>query len=183
MPEIYVLSGVQAAGKSTVADVLARRFERGVHVGGDAIRAMVVSGRSDMSPDPPEESLHQLMLRYRASIAVAQVYFDAGFDVVIEDVIIGEMLIAFLAAVPWPRIRLVMLCATPAEITRREELRAKDGYGGVWSVAALYRIFDEETPRLGLWLDSTGMTPDETTDAILAAGDATLVDVRAARKA
>jgi len=31
---IWLVVGVQAAGKSTVADLLARQFERGVHVRG-----------------------------------------------------------------------------------------------------------------------------------------------------
>ena len=48
---LFVISGVSAAGKSTVARLLAGRFERGVCVPGDAIREMMVSGRADMRPD------------------------------------------------------------------------------------------------------------------------------------
>ena len=47
---LFVISGVSAAGKSTVARLLAGRFERGVCVPGDAVHAMVVSGRLDMRP-------------------------------------------------------------------------------------------------------------------------------------
>ena len=32
---LYVVTGVMAAGESTVAEALARRFERAVHVRGD----------------------------------------------------------------------------------------------------------------------------------------------------
>lgn len=39
---LFVISGVSAAGKSTVARLLAERFARGVCVHGDEIRAMVV---------------------------------------------------------------------------------------------------------------------------------------------
>lgn len=60
---LFVISGVSAAGKSTVARLLAERFERSVCVPGDAIREMVVSGRADMSPDPGPEALGQLTLR------------------------------------------------------------------------------------------------------------------------
>ena len=61
---LFVISGVSAAGKSTVARLLAERFERGVCVPGDAIRAMIASGRIDMRPDAGKEALRQLTLRY-----------------------------------------------------------------------------------------------------------------------
>jgi cytidylate kinase len=61
---LFVISGVSAAGKSTVARLLAGRFARGVCVHGDEIRAMVVSGRADMRPDAGREALRQLTLRY-----------------------------------------------------------------------------------------------------------------------
>ena len=35
---VWLVTGVQAAGKSTVADLLARQFDRGVHVRGGAIQ-------------------------------------------------------------------------------------------------------------------------------------------------
>ena len=41
-----------AAGKSTVARLLASRFERGVHLEGDFFRRSVVSGRAEMTPEP-----------------------------------------------------------------------------------------------------------------------------------
>ena len=94
--KIFVLSGLQAAGKTTVAGLVARRFPRGVHVAGDGIRAMVVSGRVDMTPDNPAGAAEQLRCRYAASIAVARVYHDAGFAVVLEDVILGTMALSFL---------------------------------------------------------------------------------------
>jgi chloramphenicol 3-O-phosphotransferase len=173
---VLVVSGAQAVGKSTVANLLASRFPRGVHVAGDSIRAMVVSGRVDMAPDAPAEARRQLLLRYRASIAVAKLYHDEGFDVVIEDVIIGEMLEQFLALLPWPEVHLVVLNPTADEIARREHLRGKNAYGTNWTVAALIRIVEEETPRLGRWIDSTRQLPEQTVDAILA--DLTLSVVR-----
>ena len=106
---VFVISGLQAAGKTTVAGLLARRAERGVHVAGDSIRTMVVAGRVDMTPDSPAGAAEQLLARYEASIAVARVYHNAGFSVVIEDVILGEMALRFLELVPWPEINFVML--------------------------------------------------------------------------
>ena len=179
MSEVFVVSGVQAVGKSTVAAGLAKRYARGVHVAGDGIRAMVVSGRVDMSQDADAEATRQLVLRYQGSIAVARLYHEADFDVVIEDVIIGPMLDEFLSLLPWPRVHVVVLDPDPQEVARREQARAKNAYGKSWSIEALHRILREQTPRRGLWLDSSRLTPDETVDAILADPEASLVDVPA----
>jgi shikimate kinase len=97
---LFVISGVSAAGKSTVARLLAERFQHGVCVLGDAIRAMMVSGRVDMRPDAGAEALRQLALRYSGTLAGADVFLGAGFGVVVEDVIIGPILGTFSA---WSR--------------------------------------------------------------------------------
>jgi dephospho-CoA kinase len=41
---MVAVTGIPAAGKSTVADRLARHHSRGVHVRGDVFRRMVVAG-------------------------------------------------------------------------------------------------------------------------------------------
>lgn len=52
---VVLVTGIQAAGKSTVAQLLAERFERSVHVRGDLFRRMVVGGRVDMTPAASDE--------------------------------------------------------------------------------------------------------------------------------
>ena len=39
-----------------------------------------------------------------------------------------------------------------------------------WTVALLDRALRQQTPRLGLWLDTTDQTPEETVDEILDRG-------------
>ena len=56
-----------------------------------------------------EAELAQLLLRYRGALAVAAVYLEAGFDAIVEDVIIGPVLSEFLALVPVPELHLVFL--------------------------------------------------------------------------
>ena len=41
-----MITGAMAAGKSTVADLLAIRLPKSVHIHGDVFRRMVVSGRA-----------------------------------------------------------------------------------------------------------------------------------------
>ena len=43
---IFLITGLMASGKSTVAQVLAERLPRSVHLRGDAFRRMIVNGQS-----------------------------------------------------------------------------------------------------------------------------------------
>ncbi len=175
---LFVISGVSAAGKSTVARLLAARLHRGVCVPGDVIRAMVASGGTEMSPDAGNEAIRQLLLRYQGALAVAEVYLRGGFDVVVEDVIIGPALRDFLALVPVPELHLVFLDPDASAILQRDAGRPKTAYGTRWSVDGLRAVLREETDRVGLWLDSTGLTAGQTVDRILADLSASLVRVR-----
>src|SRR5436189_6301669 len=74
-----------AAGKSTVARLLASRWERGVHVEGDVFRRFVVSGRAEMTEAAAPEALAQLRLRYHLAVHTAQAYARAGFNVGVQD--------------------------------------------------------------------------------------------------
>ena len=47
-PHIIMITGIMAAGKSTVAQQLAERLPKSVHLRGDVFRRMIVSGRAEM---------------------------------------------------------------------------------------------------------------------------------------
>lgn len=173
---LFVISGVSASGKSTVARLLAEQFERGVCVPGDTIRAMIASGRVDVRPDSGPEALRQLTLRYAGALRVADVFLHGGFDVVVEDVIIGPILRDFLGLVPVPEFHLVFLDPDAAAIERRERERDRMAYGpGRWSVGGLQAVLREETDRIGLWLDTTRQGAEQTVEAILTDLDASRV--------
>ncbi|PWU53070.1 hypothetical protein DLJ46_01905 [Micromonospora globispora] len=103
-PAVVLISGIMAAGKSTVAELLARRLPRAVHLRGDLFRRMVVTGRADVTAQPCAEAWRQLQSRYDLAALVADL--DAEF-------------------------------------------RA-------------------DTPRIGLWLDTSAQSPAQTVDEILA---------------
>jgi predicted kinase len=172
---LFVISGISAAGKSTVARLLAARFPRGACVPGDTIRAMIVSGRHDMTPGASAEALAQLRLRYAGALAVAATFLDAGYDVVVEDVIVGPVLRDFLKLVRVPEFHLVFLDPDATAIAEREAGRSQEAYGrGRFSVEGLRRVL-HETDRIGLWVDTTQLTAEQTVDRILADPDASLV--------
>jgi chloramphenicol 3-O-phosphotransferase len=163
---VFLITGPSAAGKSTVGRLLAQRFQRGVHLEGDVFRRSIVSGRHEMTPNPSVEAMGQLRLRYRLGAVVADAYFDAGFTVVLEDVIAGQLLSECAALIRARPLEVVVLVPSIETLVARETSREASGYGR-WSIGQLYEAFMADTPRIGLWLDSSGQTPDETVEAIL----------------
>jgi hypothetical protein len=165
---VFLITGAMAAGKSTVAELLARRFDRGVHVRGDAFRRMVVSGRAEMTADPSLEALAQLRLRYRLAGMVADEYVAAGFTVVVQDVAIGPAYDDLIDAVRTRPRHAIMLTPSAKALAAREATRDKTGYSDGWTPAAMDHLLRTETTKRGLWLDTTDLTPEQTIDAILA---------------
>jgi hypothetical protein len=163
---VYLITGPMAAGKTTVARLLASRFERGVHLEGDMFMRSVVTGREEMTPALTEEALAQLRLRYRLAAAAADAYFEAGFAVCLEDVAAGDLLGEYRAMVTSSPCHVVVLLPSLEEIATRAAGRSSSGYHS-WSIEELYEGFASGTPRIGLWLDTTGKTAEQAVDEIL----------------
>lgn len=58
-------------------------------------------------------------------------------------------------------VYLITLNPSVVAVKEREKNRQKTGYG-VWTIESLYNILTNENPRIGLWIDSSNMTPEET---------------------
>ncbi|MEV1009302.1 AAA family ATPase [Streptomyces sp. NPDC049881] len=165
---VILITGVMAAGKSTVAEALAARLPRAAHVRGDAFRRMIVSGRAEPLPgDASPEAAAQLRLRHRIAARVAEEYAAAGFTAVVQDIVLGDDLAYWTGLVRDRPLHVVVLAPGPGAVAAREAGRVKTGYGA-WTVAAMNSALREGTPRLGLWLDTSARTPEETVDAVLA---------------
>ncbi|TYP73258.1 phosphotransferase-like protein [Paenibacillus methanolicus] len=164
---IILITGIMASGKSTVAQLLAGRFAQSAHVRGDVFRRMIVNDRKEVRPDAGSDELDQLRLRYRLAAHAAEAYRQAGFTVVVQDVVVGPMLHDFISYIQSRPLYVVVLCPQPEVVARREAARLKKGYGA-WSVEQLDHVLRHETPRIGLWLDSSELTPEETVDEIIA---------------
>lgn len=167
--KVVVITGIMAAGKSTVAQALAERLPLSVHLRGDLFRRMIVNGRADVTPHNWAAAEGQLHLRQDIATSVARMYADNGYAVCYQDVIVGADLERVVARLePTQRPVYVVVLVPSADIVReRDDRRNKTGYAD-WTVEEMDRSLRDETPRLGYWLDSSARSIPETVDAILA---------------
>lgn len=165
---VVVLTGISASGKTTIGEMLAGRFDRGVHLRGDVFRTMITTGRAEMSVPLSEEARAQLKLRYRLSALCADVHHEAGFSVVVQDVIFGTGLAEYLSLLRSRPLVPVVLAPAAEVVVAREAARPKKAYGEPEAeIQAFDAVLRTETPRIGLWVDNCDQTPAQTVDYIL----------------
>jgi cytidylate kinase len=157
---VIVITGAMATGKSTVADLLAIRLPKSVHIHGDMFRRMVVSGRADMTPNPSPDAIAQLDLRYDLAAMAADRCAEDGFDAIVQDLILGKDLADFVKRIASPERYLVVLSPRVSALEWREEMRRK-------AAEALDEVLRRETAQIGYWLDCSAQTTEETVEDIL----------------
>lgn len=168
---IFAISGTQGAGKTTVASMLARRFERGVHVSADTLQKMIVSGgewpvasQTDANTDPQGEAGDQLRMRLHNMCLLGRSFYDAGFAVVLDDIIVGGRMQHLLDELSGVDFMFVMLTPSLDTVRDRERQRGTQ----LWREWEwLTESVERTTPRVGLWLDTTAQNADETVDEIM----------------
>ena len=137
----------------------------------DVFRRMVVAGREDMTVSPSQEALQQLSLRYRLGASTADTYFQHGFSVVVQDVVLGPDLVNYAKSIRSRPLVVVVLAPRPEVVKQREADREKVGYRiGHHTIDQLCSVLRHETPRVGLWLDTSKQTPEETVEEIIRRG-------------
>jgi predicted kinase len=170
-PRIIVVTGIMAAGKSTISRLLAQRFVRGVHVEADVLQRMIVSGGrwASLPGEPDGETARQLRLRLKNMCLLGRSFFEAGFTVVLDDIILGERwqhLQEELHTIPFTLV--VLAPQVDVVIQHRDLQRAKLPQGESWA-RYLDQILRSTTSMVsrGIWLDTSQQTPEETIEQIL----------------
>jgi hypothetical protein len=128
-----------------------------------------------MLPDGGEAMDAELRLRYRISASVADAYVEAGYTAVVQDIIIGQHLTEYVKSLISRPVGVVVLAPRPEVVERREAGRDKTGYADGWTAAELDAALRVETPRIGLWLDTSDLTPEQTVTQILSRLPETMV--------
>lgn len=168
-PAIIVVTGIQAAGKTTVSRLLAQRFARGVHIEADALQRMIVS-RGEWVSEPGEpsgEAERQLRLRLKNTCLLGLSFYEAGFTVVLDDIILGDRLTQLQVALQGVPFSLVVL-APRADVVaqQRDPNRAKRPLGADWA-HYLDNVLRTTMAGIGIWIDTTEQSPEESVNTIM----------------
>jgi hypothetical protein len=160
-----VISGLPGAGKSTVARLLAQSVPRAAHIEADELQRFVISGGAW----PEASGIHgeaerQLRLRLRNACLLARSFRDYGFTAVVDDIVAGSRLddvIEDLDGVPFDFVMLLPRFEVMKARWRAMESPFVDSWDWIDDEIRL------RTRRVGLWLDTTTLTPEETVVVIL----------------
>ncbi len=166
MPSLLIVTGPPGAGKSTVAAILADRFEQSVLVEGDAFFAFLARGA--IQPWLPE-SEDQNEVVTQAAAAAAGRYAGAGYETVYDGVVGPWFLPTFAAATGLDRLDYVVLMPSVERCVERVATRRGHGFSDEAATRKMHQGFTQADVDARHVLLDPPDRPDDVADLIVAA--------------
>jgi len=170
---ITVVAGLPGVGKSTLSKRLAGYFSPGAHVEADRLQELIVTGRAYGAPTGlSTEAIDQLRLRLRQAALLATSFADAGVHAVVDDIVAGARYDEFVSDLNGHPFSFVMLLRD-LDVMKEEWRAIGSPFADSWDW--IDRDIRERTPRVGLWIDTTGKDADQVFDEVVARLDEAVV--------
>lgn len=170
---IFLITGPPGAGKSSVAVSLLQRFPFGFHLPMDDLRDWVVSGIAHPIPTWTDETTRQFNLARQGAVQLARQYANAGFAVVIDDIVnIEDVARHFSAALDgYPFHKVLLLPSIAVALQRNRDRTNKTFDTNILDapIRSIHHWFSQQVVSAEEWLtlDNSDLTIDETVDRIL----------------
>ena len=163
-----IVTGMPAAGKSTVTALAARLLPRAARVKGDDVNQMICTDRVGFLGKPKDEALRQDELCNRNMCALANNFIDFGFTVLMDTVVADRAELDFLHALLSPHpVRLVTLAPGIEACQHRNATRDPDERFEFSGYEQLEQDMKRDLGDVGWWFDTAALTPDETADRLV----------------
>ncbi len=163
-----IVSGMPAAGKSTVTRLAARLLPRAAQVKADTVLEMVLRGRVWFGGEPKDEAVRQEELCNRNLCALAGNFVDFGFTVFMDQIVTDRAELAFLVDLLAPRPVMLVTLAPGVEVCQqRNATRQADES---WEFDGYHRLdadMRREFDGVGWWFDTSALAPEETAERIV----------------
>lgn len=164
--QLVILSGPPNAGKSATAEALCQRYDRMLHIDVSVLRDFLRMGRLRPWDDSPE-GRRQRGLLIASACDMARRFLDAGYGVVIDDVVTPDDLSAYREALLpcGVAVHFIELLPPLEVLIERERVRPTEWHRG-GRLEALHRWLSQ-------WddvavLDPGDLAPDLVADRVMA---------------
>jgi predicted kinase len=163
-----IVSGMPAAGKSTVTELAARMLPRAARIKADDVNEMILGGRVWALGEPAAEAARQVELCDRNLCALAANFVDVGFTTFMDQIVVDRKQLDFIVGLLAPRpVRFVTLAPGVEACRHRNRHRSAEESWEFTGYPQLDADLRREFAGVGWWFDTSALTPEETAERIV----------------